>query len=83
MNIVKEKSVTTVYKVKDLTSALNNRDETAFIGQVGNGPGNSLYLIAYEGLFLASNPCQYWSTKECPVTVHKFVDIEIIVRDKS
>ena len=55
--------------------------ETAFIGKVGAGPSNSLYLISYTAVVLASNPQKDWSDN-APVAVDRFVDIEITIKEK-
>lgn len=58
----------------------SQKKETAFIGKCGNGPENSLYLINYECICLASNPLRdSWNTDICPVLVKEFVDIKITI----
>ena len=60
----------------------NNGKETAFIGQCGYGPENEVYLITYSGIMVANNPKRCWINNDCSVYVDKFVDIEMIVREK-
>jgi len=58
----------------------NQKKETAFIGQCGNGPENSLYLINYGNICLASDPLKWvWNSVDCPVSVKEFVDIKITI----
>lgn len=54
---------------------------TAFVGQCGTGPRWSLYLIACNHVILASRPKTMWGVDgmATPVTVDRFVDIEIRV----
>jgi hypothetical protein len=55
-----------------------NSGHTAFIGQCGEGPANSLYLITYNQIVLANDPHDTW-TSDCAVEVARFVDVEIRV----
>jgi hypothetical protein len=59
-------------------------DETAFIGKCGIGPAHSLYLIVRDGLSIvyADNPSCIWDNKACPITIDRFVDIDIVVKEK-
>ena len=70
------------YLLKELTLDTHKSPETAFVGSCGNGPTNSLYLIAYEGIFLADDPMKYWSGKNVTVKVDTFVDIEITIKER-
>ena len=70
------------YLLKEVILDGHKSPETAFIGRCGNGPKNSLYLIAYEGIFLADDPIKYWSGKNVTVDVVAFVDVEITIKER-
>lgn len=61
-------------KVSDLGRGYKH---TAFIGQCGSGPINSLYLITYDCVVLALEPRKTWGNL-ADVTVDRFCDVEII-----
>ena len=85
MNIIKNKLTVLPkhdYSLKELTLSGHTSSETAFVGCCGSGPTKSLYLIAYEGIFLADDPMKYWSGKNVTVRVDTFVDIEITIKER-
>ena len=57
-------------------------NKTAFIGRCGYGPPNSLYLIIYDCIALASDPSFVW-TSVASVIIDKWVDIEITIKDSG
>ena len=90
MNTVKtsqcERHIEVSGTVESLTDSLfvetgGQLRETAFIGRAGIGPDNSLYLITYAAVILASNPQQVWSDS-ASVIVYRFVDIEITIKER-
>lgn len=60
----------------------DNEEETAFIGQVGQGPANELYLIAFNQVFLAVEPQRTWNFN-ATARVNRFVDIEIHIKERN
>ena len=56
--------------------------ETAFIGECGSGPPDSLYLISFGTIILASNPKITWSNNP-DIFINRFVDIEISIIEKK
>lgn len=79
MNIIKcGASITTVTTL----GALVCGNETAFIGSVG-GIYGTLFLISFDRIILATNPRRTWSEYTCPVTVDRFVDLEITVKERK
>jgi len=65
---------------KHYKSCIRGFSETAFIGKAGTKEG--LFLIVFELVVLADQPNTTY-TGLAFVEVEKYVDIEIIVRDKS
>lgn len=56
---------------------------TAFIGKCGlDGPENSLYLISFSGIVLASFPSDTWFNYTCGVTINYYCDITITEDEK-
>lgn len=63
-------------KVGDLIRTNYSEHANAFIGKCGFGPPNSLYIVTYDSIILASNPGKAWD-REANVTVDRFVDLDI------
>lgn len=81
MNIVEnetKKEQPLEFSLSNLTEG-NQGEETAFIGKCGDGPENSLYLINYKSICLASNPVRTWTHERCRVWIKEFVDIKITI----
>ena len=55
---------------------MSEHRHTAFIGGVGTGPANALYLITYDAIVLAARPELTWSTN-ASVIVHHFCNVTI------
>lgn len=72
-------STGTTYHLGALTRDNFDDRRSAFIGQCEDGPKDSLYLVNYTGIFLATNPRQTWSEIGCYASVTQFVDVEIRV----
>jgi hypothetical protein len=71
------------WTVRDLIGDSYSQERTAFIGQCGNGDKNTLYLIIYTGVVLASNPFHLWESKGCDCYVDRFVDVEITAIERT
>lgn len=86
MNTVKDntdKELSTKMTVEELLACSDHGSkETAFIGQVGNGPQEALYLITWEGICLADNPSKAW-LHSARVYIDQFVDVTIIATSKD
>lgn len=54
----------------------------AFIGQCGNGPRNTLYIVGFNQIYQASDPYESWSSLDCEVVVQEFVDLVINIKRK-
>jgi hypothetical protein len=59
------------------------KNETAFIGKCGDGLDNALYLLCYGTIVEAKNPRYTWDSDDCSVEIHRFVDVDITVREKK
>lgn len=75
-----ENTTTVLNELLDRTD--NGKSETAFIGRCGNGPENSLYLITYSSVVLATNPQRDWCDDYCQIVINRFVDIVITIKEK-
>jgi hypothetical protein len=58
-------------------------DETTFIGEVGFGPRDALYIISYKSVALARDPDQVWDLLDCSVSVREFVDVDITIKRRA
>lgn len=73
----------TNYILGELIDDYYSESKNAFIGECGNGPTNSLYLVTHSSIVLLENPSLVWSDFDCQVCVYKFVDLEIIMHEKD
>ena len=53
-----------------------SQKENAFIGTVGNGPKNKIYLCSFQRIILLEDPMKTWVGK-IPITVQHFVNIKV------
>lgn len=51
-----------------------------FIGKVGDGPDDDLYMATYDGVILVRNPYSSWDGN-CPVAFTRWVNVELTVHD--
>ncbi len=66
--------------LKDVCSICRKSDRTAFIGQCGTGPPNSLYLVFYDRIALATNPLHdMWKMELCSTVVDRYVNVSITI----
>lgn len=82
MNTVKCEGKTSSFDtvlVALLLQCSHGRVQTAFFGQCEDGPTNSLYLIAFDRVVLASEPWRAWSVNATRIYVNRFVDVEMKV----
>jgi hypothetical protein len=56
---------------------------STFIGQVGDGPDESLYLVLRNSILLLNSDTSVWSSDMCPVYIKEFVDIEVSICKKT
>ena len=63
--------------IKDLIKGNYHDAQNAFIGEVGCGPNNSLYIVTYDCIALANNLSRTWSGPACSVKIIEFVNLEI------
>ncbi len=65
----------------NLKYIVENVIDTAFIGQCGNGPDNSLYIIHESFVSLGSNPKLQWRNPNARVYVNRFVNVKITIEE--
>ncbi|KKK88615.1 hypothetical protein LCGC14_2741370 [marine sediment metagenome] len=57
--------------------------KSAFIGTVGFGDDETLYLVTYACISQANTPCHTWSALGCSVKVIRFVDVDISIVERE
>lgn len=67
------------YNLKDLVLDNYAEERNCFIGQVGDGPKDSLYVVLYDSIALLRNPYKVWANPYCAVEVQRFVDIDVFI----
>ena len=70
-------------KLKDFIGNNYTVSHSAFIGQCGVGPRDSLYLIVGNCICLANDPSAVWFSEDCSVSIRRWVDIEIRLDDSK
>ena len=64
--------------LRELLDLARDKDEQAFIGKVGEGPDNAVYIISYlSAIPLCSLGGGGFSGQSCPIKVYYFVDLKI------
>jgi hypothetical protein len=58
-------------------------EETSFVGKVGTGPKNALYLVSYDSVILAKDPTLVWDSASCLLVVREFVDVKITIKRRA
>ena len=70
------------WTVPELTRDNFSADRSAFLGTAGYGK-YGLYLITHTGLVKADNPYTTFSHPRCRVSVDRFVDVIITVKERD
>ena len=71
------------YKLRELIEDMYSFDHNAFIGKVGEGPDNALYIVNYNTIMLGTSFRKTWSELDCPVYIERFVDLKITIVERT
>lgn len=80
INIVGYKGIER-YTLAELTCDNYDERDNCFIGQVGDGPKDSLYIVIYDSIALVNDLSEVWTNPGCNVEVQRFVDMDVYISE--